>query len=158
MGANSVRNLRLRACLGAGLCLAAAVLGLLTVGCGGARRRAQQREESNLKPLAILYGRFIGQHRGRPPASEEEFKKFIGSFGKEQLATFNVTDVDSLFVSPRDQKPYVVLYGKSPPAGSARVIAHEQEGQGGTRFVATDLGKVEEVDEARFREMVPGAK
>ena len=153
-----MRNLRLRAVLGAGLCLATVVLGLLTVGCGGAQRRAKQREESNLKPLAILYGQFIGQHRGRPPASEEEFKKFIGSFGKEQLATFNVADLDSLFVSPRDQKPYVVLYGKAPRAGSARVIAYEQEGQGGTRFVATDLGKVEEVDEARFRELVPGAK
>jgi len=132
------------------------------VGCGGAERKALEQEGSNLKPLSIFYGQFIGQHRGKPPASEAEFKQFLQSMSPEQLASLQVKDVDSLFVSERDQKPYVFLFGEAAknnppgPAGSP-VIAYEQLGVGGKRFVASSMGAVEEVDEARFRELVPGA-
>ena len=44
------------------------------------------------------------------------------------------------------------------PLQPARVVAYEQEGQGGTRFIVTDLGRVQEVDEARFAELVPNPK
>jgi len=37
------------------------------------------------------------------------------------------------------------------------VVAYEQEGVNGKRFVASKMGAVEEVDEARFRKMVPSA-
>lgn len=149
-----MRHLALKSFLGVGLCLATVVFCVLPSGCGGSRRESQEREESNLKPLGLLYGQFIGQHRGQPPASEEEFKGFIRSAGTKQLAGFGVTDLESLFISPRDQKPYVVLYGRAP-VGTARVVAYEQEGKGGMRFIVTDLGRVQEVDEARFAELVP---
>ena len=54
----------------------------------------------------------------------------------------------------------MVLYGApdGPPGpGGAPVIAYEQEGVGGKRFVASSLAAIEEVDEARFRELVPNA-
>jgi len=141
-------------------------LGLVTfcaflVGCSSHQANLEQ-EQSNLKPLATLYGRFIGQHRGQPPANETQFKQFINSGGKDLLSSFNVSSADELFVSSRDGKPYVVLYGpeaaKGPPgpAGSP-VVAYEQEGVGGKRFVASSMGAVEEVDEARFKQLVPGA-
>jgi hypothetical protein len=38
------------------------------------------------------------------------------------------------------------------------VIAYEQEGIDGKRFIATSVGAIEEVDAARFRELVPDAK
>lgn len=137
------------------------VLFAFLVGCSSHQANLEQ-EQSNLKPLATLYGRFIGQHRGQPPASEAQFKEFINSGGKDLLSTFQVSSVDELFVSSRDGKPYVVLYGaaaaKGPPgpAGSP-VVAYEQEGVGGKRFVASSMGAVEEVDEARFKELVPAA-
>ncbi|MDZ7616995.1 MAG: hypothetical protein U1E05_08325 [Patescibacteria group bacterium] len=132
---------------------------LLALGCGGARRQAEQREESRLKPLALFYGQFTGQHRGRPPASETQLKEFIQAQGPEALASFQVNDVDALFVSERDGKPYVVLYadaakGNPPGPAGAPVIAYEQEGAGGLRYVASSMGAVEEVDDARFRELV----
>jgi hypothetical protein len=137
------------------------LLGAALVGCSS-HRVNQAQEQSNLKPLATLYGQFIGQHRGQPPADEAQFKQFITSKGKDLLRSFNVSSVDELFVSSRDGKPYVVLYGaaatKGPPgpAGSP-VVAYEQEGVGGKRFVASSMGAVEEVDEARFKQLVPGA-
>lgn len=135
---------------------------LLALGCGGAQRQAEQREESRLKPLALFYGQFTGQHRGNPPADEAQLKDFIRSQGPEALASFQVKDVDGLFLSERDGKPYVVLYGdaaKSNPPGpaGAPVVAYEQEGIGSMRFVASSMGAVEEVDEPRFRELVPAA-
>jgi hypothetical protein len=153
-----MRNLALKSLLRVSLCLGTVVFCALLSGCGAAHRESQEREQSNLKPLAVFYGQFIGQHRGQPPASEKEFKEFIRSSGTRQLAGFDVSNVESLFVSSRDQKPYVVLYGKNAPAGKARVVAYEREGKGGTRFIANDLGDVQEVDEAQLKEMVPGAQ
>ena len=148
-----MQYLALKSSLGMALCLGTVALCVLPSGCGG-HRESQEREESNLKPLALLYGQFIGRHRGRPPASQEEFKEFIQSAGSQQLASFGVADLESLFISSRDQKPYVVVYGRAP-VGTARIVAYEQEGRDGTRFVANDLGNVQEVDQARFAEMVP---
>ena len=148
----------------AGLALVALLASLGVLGCGdGARRKAQELSQSNLKPLAILYGQFASQHRGQPPKTEAEFRAFIKSFKPEQLAAITGgRDADGLFVSTRDQKPYVVIYGrtaKGPPGpAGAPVVVYEQEGRGGKRFVANSLGAVEELDEATFKQRVPDAK
>lgn len=144
-------------CLLVGL-LISSLVGLPVLGCSPGGRASAPMQESPLKPLGLLYGQFMGQNQGRPPASEEEFKVFIRERGMGMLKQFNVPDVDSLFISPRDKQPYVVVYGepKGPPALAGQpVIAYERVGVGGKRWVANSLGTVEEVDEARFRELVP---
>lgn len=131
----------------------------LTAGCGNPDKVAQ--ESSNLKPLVVMYGQFIGQHRGKPPADEAEFKAFLKKVDPERLKSFQVTDVDSMFISTRDKQPYVVRYGKvEGPAGPAGlpVVAYEQTGVGGKRYVASSVGAIQEVDEETFRKMVPDAK
>ena len=135
------------------------LLSALPLGCTP-RTESQEREQSNLKPLAVFYGRFMGRHRGLPPANEAEFKEFVRSLSTGELASFNVTDLESLFVSSRDGQPYVIIYGQpsGPPGpGGAPVIAYEQVGVGGKRFVASSMAAIEEVDEARFKELVPNA-
>jgi hypothetical protein len=78
------------------------------------------------------------------------------------LKSLNVSSIEELFVSPRDGKPYKILYGeaaKKAPSGGpagAPVIAYEQQGQGGRRWVASAMGAIEEVDEARLKQLVPG--
>jgi hypothetical protein len=129
-------------------------------GCGSHEAKVES-ESSNLKPLMVLYGQFVGQHRGQPPADEAEFKQHIQSAGQATLNSFGVSDGESLFISPRDHKPYVLLYGSvSGPLGPGGqpVVAYEQEGVGGKRYIATPLGAVEEVSDERFRELVPSAK
>jgi hypothetical protein len=112
----------------------------------------------HLKDLAVAYGRFIPRHRGQTPANEQEFREFVQQI-REELPS-KPTDVNSLFVSPRDNQPYVIRYGIPSTMGGpqAPVIAYEQQGVGGKRYVANMLGAVEEVDEARFRELVPDAE
>lgn len=126
----------------------------LALGCGSSTKKVDQ-ETSNLKPLMVQYGKYLGQHRGQPPANDAEFKAFVKSPAQ------GVNDPDALFVSSRDKQPYVILYGRvnGPPGPAGQpVIAYEQEGIGGRRYVASTLGAIEEVDEKRFRELVPDAK
>ena len=74
------------------------------------------------------------------------------------LANLGVTDPAKLWISSRDKQPYVILYGpvSGPPGPAGQpVIAYESKGVGGKRFVASSLGAVDEVTEARFKELVP---
>ena len=140
-------------CIVALVCMSAA-------GCGS-EKKSLAREQSGLKRLAILYGRFLAQHRGQPPANEAEFKKYVQSLPPAELKSFGIDDPKRIFLSNRDDKPYIVIYGrpKGPPGpGGSPVIAYEQEGKAGKRWVASSLGAVEEVDEARFRQLVPATR
>lgn len=108
----------------------------------------------------VLYGRYLGQHQGKPPASEAEFKKYVEAQSPQDLANLGVTDPAKLWISSRDNQPYVIVYGdvSGPPGPAGKpVVAYESKGVGGKRYVASSLGAVDEVDEARFRELVPAA-
>jgi len=121
---------------------------------------AVQEQASTIKPLAVLYGKYIGEHRGQPPASEAEFKAYVQANGKPILDANKISDADSLFTSSRDHQPYVILYGplKGPPGPAGQpVFAYEKVGVNGKRYVASSLGAVEEVDDAKFKELVPAA-
>jgi hypothetical protein len=114
--------------------------------------------ESNLKVLAVFYGRYVTQHRGQAPPDADAFRKFIEALPQGELAAMHVTDVGSIFTSPRDGQPYVVRYGvaqQGPSPTGAPPVAYEQTGVGGRRCVAFALGQVEEVDERRFKQLVP---
>lgn len=131
----------------------------LLAGCGGPDKASAERESSNLKPLAVFYGRFVGAHRGKPPANEEELKAFIRALPATELEPFGVKDVESLLISSRDKKPYRFVFAQtSQVTAGLTVFAYEEEGVAGKRYVAGTLGQIEEVDEKRFRELVPSAK
>jgi len=146
-------TLRIRPSLRAWLALFLACSFL--VGCGGSSPTREPIERSNLKPLAVLYGKFIARNRGIPPANEAEFKKYVETDGRDTIADLGVTNLEGLFVSPRDQKPYVVLYGDPSNRANGELIAYEQEGVEGTRLVVDSLAIVREVNEEQFRQLVP---
>jgi hypothetical protein len=91
---------------------------------------------------------------GHNPGNSEEFKQIIPRLGLS-LEKLSVNSVDDLFVSERDGQPLVVIYGPSNPTSD--VIVHEQTGVNGKRQVGHKIGLVEEVDDARFKELM-GAK
>ena len=133
---------------------------VLLTATGCTNTEAVQEQASTIKPLAVLYGKYIGEHRGQPPASEAEFKAYVQANGKPILDANKISDADSLFTSSRDHQPYVILYGplKGPPGPAGQpVFAYEKVGVNGKRYVASSLGAVEEVDDAKFKELVPAA-
>ncbi len=148
----------LRVCLIAALGLS---IQLMFVGCNRLEEQARATEESNIKRLGILYGLFIGQHRGRPPKNEAEFKKYIESKGTDYLDHMGIASVDDLFVSERDSQPYVIYYGKmgpNVPALGGPITMYEKIGAEGQRFCASELGTVEKIADEEFLRAVPDAK
>lgn len=121
------------------------------LGCGPKAYVPTGEEAENLRQLAFSYMRYTGQHNGQSPPSEEKFKQFIVGQG------YDKAKADNMFVSPRDGKPYVVSYNVPITGSTAVVIAYEQDGVEGTRYVAFDFGGVEMADEASFRQLVPNA-
>jgi hypothetical protein len=113
----------------------------------GCTKTEPEEEQSNLRSLAVYYNQYQASHRGQLPANEEDFKNFITtSSGK--------TNVDSLFVSNRDGKPFVVKYRGDKSWAHPEIIAYEQEGRGGTRDVATLTGGYERLSEEKFQQQM----
>lgn len=131
-----------------GVLLLSSVLGCTDT----AESEITQEQDLALKALAMAYGQFTAQNRGRPPKSEEHLRKFLDK-NSHILDGYAIESVDDVFISPRDNEPYVVVYGKR-----AKIVAYEATGLDGKRFVADELGIAREVDEAEFAELVPNAK
>ena len=121
-------------------------------GCGTVTESEDVAElRSNMQSLAAAYGSYTKQNRGRAPKDEKRFRAWIEKNGGAEV--FEAQSVDEMFVSSRDNEPYVVVYGKPK-----QVIAYEAVGVEGSRYIADNLGVVQEVDEATFAEMVPDAE
>ncbi len=128
----------------------------VVLGCGGCASKpspAGPADTAQFKSLVVLYSALA--KRGQPPASEAEFKAAIKNQLQPVVAALKVDDPDKLFISDRDGKPVVVVYSPRPTGMSGDVVAYEQAGVDGKRLVGYSLGMIEEVDEARFHELVP---
>ncbi|MCI0459516.1 MAG: hypothetical protein L0Z62_21410 [Gemmataceae bacterium] len=116
---------------------------------------------ARLRGLAALYLDCVVAKNGKGPASEQEFKKHLHTLPDHVLNShgLDLKDIDSAFVSPRDQEPFVIRYGITITrisGTSAPLVAHEKSARGGKRLVALANGKVEHVDEARLQELLAG--
>jgi hypothetical protein len=110
-----------------------------------------------LRGLAMVYLNYAAA-RGAGPPNEAAFHKYAHSLEAIalQMAGVDPQRVDDIFVSPRDNEPFVVLYGVgiSQISGkSAPLIAYEKTGVGGKRLVAYANTKLEYVNEERFKEL-----
>jgi hypothetical protein len=138
-------------------------IGLMStvVGCGRGGSHPSPASESHLKALAVFYGRYVQRHQGKTPPDEAAFKKFLAGLRPEERGGLLKGTVDELFLSPRDKQPYVVRYNvavSAPGPKGAPVIAYEQSGASGKRYVATALGSVELMTADQLRQLVPDAK
>jgi hypothetical protein len=106
-------------------------------------------EISHIKLLASFYNR-AARDLGRYPKDEQELKQTISKMDLN-LEAMKLSNVDEVFVSERDGQPLVIVL----PPNAKGVIAYEKTGVEGTRLVAFSEGNVQEVDESRFRELVP---
>lgn len=129
-------------------------------GCSSAeQRQSVDRENSHLRRLLRLYTH--ARQRGEAPNSEQEFQQFLETMDRptleRALAGANVTSIAELFKSERDGQPYIFFYEGRPTGVANDVLAYEQVGVNGKRYVGYGLGIVEEVDDQRFSELVPAA-
>jgi hypothetical protein len=123
-------------------------------GCTSRSAIANKEEMSRLKPLVVLYTSASSALR-HPPQSEDEFKKYIATQKGRLLDMLHVEKPEELFTSERDGQPYVIAYGPTANGKPREVIAYEKVGVNGKRMVGYATGIVSELDEERFREVVP---
>lgn len=118
------------------------------VGCGG-KNAGPSRERADINAIATAY-RSYAQARGGPPQNEQLLREFIQSLPDEKRTALHATDIDSVFVSPRDKKPYFVAYGEKTKGRIPHYFIYEQEGSGGKRWAACSMGYVSEVNQAEL--------
>jgi hypothetical protein len=133
---------------------------LAIAGCGSVDKPSPE-VKSRLQNINIALGKYASQNRGMTPANEAAFRAYLGALPEPDKEALKVTDVDALLTSPRDQKQFIVKYGQKMPMfpdsegkpTAANVVAYEQEGAAGKRFVIYANGQIEEVDSARATEL-----
>lgn len=127
-------------------------------GCGAKQVEGLPADEQNMKTIALLYGEFTSSKR-KPPASLDEFKKYLESVKASPSAVITFEgDVDTFLTSPRDKKPYTFIWNVTPQVGKLDPIAYEQEGDGDSRLAAFGGGSVLDLDSEQFKQLVPNAK
>lgn len=130
--------------LGVNACL------LVLIGCGGGQNfSVADLNRENIQRLRNAYALYETSV-GRPPKNEEEFKDFLTSDRgtRIRLDRMGVTQdmVDSIFISERDNQPFVVRYGVSGMGDQA--IIFEAQGVGGMRMVG--FFEPEELDSVTY--------
>ncbi len=111
---------------------------LILAGCqsGGPVSNGREGQDANLRTIGIAYAEAT-RSLGHPPRNREELLPSLQTHG----------DPKALLVSPVDGQPYVVLWEVDlekgiPGSNEPVVLAYEQRGQSGNRFVLTALGPV----------------
>ena len=120
------------------------------------------QEQTNLSWLGSMYAMYIGAHQGQPPQTIDELRKFVSErTSAAELSRLKVNDVNQLFLSPRDGKPFAMVnYKKLPPREGGEpspVVLYEAFGQGGQRAVAFLGGGTQVVNEGELPKLLPGA-
>lgn len=145
-------------------CLLLGCLFVLGCGKGAGNGRAAERPETikRLTHLLVLYAQCTTLNQGKTPRSDAEFKALLKRVPKERFAAQHLPDVEALFVSPRDHRPYVIEYARAARGAdptnpledqTGPPFAYEQTGVKGKRLVVFTGGQTEEVDEARAKEL-----
>ena len=93
-----------------------------------------------------------------PPPDEKTLKKHMAGLRASVQYDYHIdpNNIDSSFVSQRDNEPFVVMYGKNIgklSGDSKHVIAHEKTGKNGKRLVVFASTKVDNVGEAELEQL-----
>ncbi len=135
------------------------VCGFGAVGCGSAPTQTDRKDEVHMKVLGILYGKYLSQHRGQPPANEAQFVQYLSSTPASWEKI--VETPEQLLTSPRDGKPLLVLYGQAYTGQNNREkfwMARESEGVDGQYQVLNIRGDVETMEAQTVNELFPESK
>ncbi len=148
------------------------VLSTVFLGCGATDGpgAVEDTVQTRLRRLSTLYTRYLGTGGAGVQRNKQGFVAFLNKLPKEERDNLQITDVEALFKSPRDNKEFLINWnvpnsmgtgggapmgGGAPPpppqapvggaaSASVPVFAMEAEGKEGKRFVVFLAGNVEE--------------
>jgi hypothetical protein len=145
-----------------GVLLAPALMlaGFALMGCGGGDvpKGDDALARRKLAVIAVLYGDYLQTHNNVPPKDEAAFRSFLTEQNDSRLKEYNVTNLDDLFISPRDGQKFAVVFGKRlapPDAPGTPWAAYEQTGVDGKRLATQVRGATEELSPDQFSAQFP---
>jgi hypothetical protein len=128
-------------------------------GCGGqpSSTGMSQDDFQTLRFASGMYETYISEHKGKTPPDEQTYRSFIAT--KQDVLGRMQRTADQLLTSPRNGEPLTFVYGRKLPQGPDGVayIAYEKTSVDGKRGVLAARGLFEEIDEAQFKKIFPGA-
>ncbi len=128
----------------------------IALGCGGGGGgdRSPTDAEKNLLALGTAIANYTSKN-ARPPADLTQVKTWLKSVDAKKLQDWGITDVEKIFVSPRDSQPY--LYAK-PVELQSPIYAYETTGVDGKKQMVGYALHVEEVSEDQLQYNINAAK
>ena len=101
--------------------------------------------KANLRQINKTYWTHLGYH-GTPPKPEDLRNDVEGLHALDMGRP-----ADEAMVSPRDNQPFVIIYGADDTTPKNAILAYEQQGAGGTRWVVTMDQDIKELTDDEFK-------
>ncbi|HKB05195.1 MAG TPA: hypothetical protein VKD90_23425 [Gemmataceae bacterium] len=121
-------------------------------GCGPPEAPPEPEAKVRLQKVLRLYQVYVERNKKGPPDAQA-LKAFGQKLTPQERDEYLIgDDLESIWVSPRDNQPYEVRYNLRLDPAQNRAVAWEAVGKDGNRYVALSTGYVEEYDDATFRE------
>src|SRR5262245_32888802 len=128
----------------------------VALGCGGGGGGDPEPTdaEKNLLALGSAIAHYTSKN-ARPPADLAQVKTWLKSVDAKKLQDWGITDVEKIFVSPRDNQPY--LYAK-PAELQSPIYAYETTGVGGKKQMVGYALHVDEVSQDQLQYNIDAAR
>jgi hypothetical protein len=127
-----------------------ACLGPVLAGCSGSSSAspAQPDGKERISRLFNLYRAYSDANHKGPP-NEQALKEFGQKLPANERADRLIgDDLESIFVSPRDNKKFVVRYNMKLDPSKSRAVIWEEDGKDGMHFVALSIGYTVEYNDS----------
>jgi hypothetical protein len=127
--------------------------GLVLAGCGSSSASSAQPDgKERISRLFNLYRAYCDA-KGKGPPSEQALKEFGQKLpAKDRADRLIGDDLEEIFVSPRDNKKFVVRYNMKLDPSKSRAVIWEEDGKDGMRLVALSMGYKVEYDDNMLAE------
>ena len=134
---------------------------LLLIGCGQSNdpnSLVARANKDNVQRLANLYGSYQSRNGWLGPKDKETFLEFIQSFHETKLERMGIdpSDIEGLFVSPRDNEEVKIRYSVRGGMGASAPVVFEATGVDGIRKVAFTAMRSEDADAERYEVLWSG--
>src|SRR5262245_27502832 len=131
--------------------LAIGAVSLISSGCGSSASAPLPDVESRMAELFHWYHAYVQKNQKGPP-NEEALKEFGKKLTSEERANYRIgNDLESIWVSPRDNKKFEVNYNVKIDPSQNRLVIWESTSQNGIRYVALTFGYVVAQDDETFK-------
>jgi len=128
---------------------------LCCLGASGCGRSAPREPEAKVRlaKLHRLYQVYVEKNKHGPP-NEEALRAFGHKLSPKERDEYLIgDDLDTIFISPRDNQKYVLKYNlRLDPGAASQAVAWEATSQNGKRYVALSIGYIEEYDDETFQQ------